>query len=90
MNSWEQKQEEWDKQIDYEARMQEEKERELHPGNVARYDAKNRFYNMNKFRQTLARVTGQWKKFEKLSKETSTFDLDKEKEVAEKLDKMFR
>lgn len=57
----------------------------------ARKEAQHRFFGMNKFQQTVAKITGKHKKFKKLWYKAADFlSEEQEKEVAEELGKMFR
>lgn len=57
----------------------------------ARKEAQHRFFGMNKFQQTVAKITGKHKKFKKLwYRAADMLSEEQEKEVAEELGKMFR
>ncbi len=57
---------------------------------AARYNAQHRFFKMTKFKQTMSRLNGQYKKFEKLWNEAAyTTNSTKNEEVAKKLDNLF-
>lgn len=57
----------------------------------ARKEAQHRFFGMNKFQQTVAKITGKHKKFKKLwYKAADYLSEEQKKEVAEELGKMFR
>jgi hypothetical protein len=61
------------------------------PAIQARYDAQQRLFGMSKFKQTIAKVTGQQRKFKKLWNRASDYLNDNQKqEVASELNKMFR
>ena len=59
---------------------------------AARYDAQHRFFGMSKTKQALAKMTGQWKKFNKLWNKATDIDLspEEQEEIAGKLDSMFK
>lgn len=60
------------------------------PAIAARKEAQNRFFGMSKVRQTIARVTGQKKRFVKLWYKVNTEDPAKQQAIANELNKMFR
>ena len=61
------------------------------PALAARYDAQHRFFGMSKTKQAMAKMTGQWKKFDKLwNKSTDDLSLEEQEEVAKELNSMFR
>ena len=68
------------------------KERETTPDHAlaARYNAQHRFFGMGKVKQTMAKLKGQKKKFDKLWTEAIVADPEKKEEVAQQLDKLFR
>ena len=56
-----------------------------------RYNAENRFFGMNKLKQTMAKITGKWKKFQELSEEAKyTDDEKRQEEITEEFKGMFR
>lgn len=58
---------------------------------AARYNAQARFFGMSKLKQTLAKVNGQWRLFQQLwIKAVNPATPEIEKEVTDKLNKMFR
>ncbi len=57
---------------------------------AARYNAQNRFFGMSKLEQTAARMSGKWGKFKQMWEQAATMDKEKQDEVAQKLDLMFR
>ena len=57
----------------------------------AQHEARNRFYGMSKFKQSLARITGKKKKFEILAnKAYDTISEMEQQQVANEINKMFR
>lgn len=61
------------------------------PALAARYDAQHRFFGMSKTKQAMAKMTGQWKKFDKLwNKSTDDLSLEEQEEIAKELNSMFR
>lgn len=61
------------------------------PAIQARYDARKRFYAMNKVQQTIAKLNGQHKKFMNLwNKATKLLSEEEEQKIASELGKMFR
>lgn len=57
----------------------------------ARKEAQHRFFGMNKFQQTVAKITGKHKKFKKLwYKAADPLSEEQEQKVAEELGKLFR
>lgn len=85
------RQKEIERQIELEMLKKEIEERPLrNPAFEARYDAQRRFFNMGKLRQTLARVTGQYKKFNDLWMRAGSSEIEEQDEIKDKLDKMFR
>ena len=57
---------------------------------AARYNAQHRFFGMGKFKQTMAKLKGQKKKFDKLWTDALVADPEKNEQVAQQLDKLFR
>lgn len=62
------------------------------PALAARYDAQHRFFGMNKFQQTMARVTGQKRKFDRLWQKAASMSMNaaQQEQIAEELNGMFR
>lgn len=60
------------------------------PAIAARYNAQNRLFGMNKLEQTIAKVTGQKRKFKKLWIKAATDNEKTREEVALELNRMFR
>ena len=61
------------------------------PAMAARYNTKDRFYGKSKLQQTLAKVTGQKKKFETLwRKAAAAENLEEQQKIANELNGMFR
>ena len=58
---------------------------------AARYDAQHRFHGMSKLQQTIAKLNGQYKKFQILwNKANISTSRQEQEEVANELDRMFR
>ncbi len=60
------------------------------PAIAARYNAQQRFYGMNKLKQTIMTLSGQKRKFKKLWIKANTTNEKTQEQVAFKLNKMFR
>lgn len=60
------------------------------PAIAARYNAQHRFFGMNKFRQTLSKMSGQKRKFEKLWNKAGTLDEQQQHQIAKELNSLFR
>ena len=60
------------------------------PAIAARYGAQHRFFGMSKLQQTLAKLTGQKRKFDKLWFDADTPDVATQERVAAELNKLFR
>ena len=60
------------------------------PAIAARYDAQHRLHGMSKLKQTIAKVTGQQRKFKKLWLQAATDNKKTQEEVAMEINKMFR
>ncbi len=57
---------------------------------AARYNAQNRFFGMNRVQQTMAKMSGKWREFEKLWNKVALSSSEEQEEIADKLDLMFR
>lgn len=66
------------------------KETTTNPALAARYDAQHRFFGASKVQQTLYRVTGQYRKFDKLWNKVGTTNKTTQQEIADELNKLFR
>ena len=60
------------------------------PAIAARYNAQQRLYGMSKVKQTLMKITGQKRKFEKLWSKAGTMDKKQQERIANDLNNMFR
>lgn len=60
------------------------------PAIAARYNAQQRFFGMNKLKQTMMRLSGQKRKFSKLWWKANMPDKKTQEQVAFELNKMFR
>lgn len=60
------------------------------PAIAARYDAQHRLHGMSKLKQTIAKITGQQRKFKKLWLQASTDSKKTQEQVAIEINKMFR
>lgn len=83
--------EEYDATAKYTYTVDGEERKTNNPALAARYDAQHRFFEMSKTKQTMAKMNGQWKKFDKLWNKSSDFlSPEEQEEVAEELNSMFR
>lgn len=58
---------------------------------AARYDAQHRFFAMSKLKQTMAKMNGQYKKFQQLwNKAANQLNEQQQEQVSEELNKLFR
>lgn len=58
---------------------------------AARYDAQHRFFAMGKIKQTMAKINGQYKKFQQLwNKAANQLNEQQQEKVTEELNKLFR
>lgn len=60
------------------------------PAIAARYNAQQRFFGMNKFQQTLLKITGQKRKFDRLWSKAGSASLKQQQEIADELNDMFK
>ncbi len=60
------------------------------PAIAARYNAQQRLFGMSKVKQTLMRISGQKRKFERLWTKAGTIDKEQQEKIANELNKMFR
>lgn len=58
---------------------------------AARYDAQHRFHGMSKVKQTVAKMNGQYKKFQQLwNKAANQLNEQQQEQVSKELNKLFR
>ncbi len=75
----------------YEYQVSGELRESQNPAMAARYNTRDRFYGKSKLQQTVAKITGQKKKFETLWRKAAAVEnLEEQQKIANELNGMFR